>query len=111
MNSQRMTVRCLIEQHQSVCVGHCIEFGISVQGDSVEDVRDRLHTAAQAYVDRVGELVRAGDKAGARQLFAQKAPAVIRLKYHWANLLAGLHIPRNGPSLWADQLPNPLAAA
>jgi len=111
MPSQSFRVHCLIEREQSVWVGHCIEFGISVQGDSVEDVRDRFHTAAQAYVDRVGELVRAGDTAGARQLFARKAPAAIRLKYHWTKLLASLHIPRNGPSLWADQLPNPLTAA
>jgi predicted RNase H-like HicB family nuclease len=111
MPSQPFSVHCLIEREQSLWVGHCIELGISVQGDSVEDVRDRLHIAAQAYVDRVGELVRAGDKAGARQLLARKAPAAIRLKYHWANLLAALHIPRNGPSLWADQLPNPLTAA
>ena len=110
MLSQPMEVRCFIEREQSVWVGHCIEFGISVQADSVEDVRDRLHTAAQAYVDRIGELVRAGDKAGARQLFARKAPASIRLRYHWTKLLASLHVSRNGPSLWADQLPNPLTA-
>ena len=111
MQNQSMRIRCLIEREESVWIGHCIEFGISVQGDSVDDVRDRLHTAAQSYVDRVGDLVQVGDKAGARQLFTRKAPVSIRLKYCWANLLASLHITRNGPSLWADQLPNPLTAA
>jgi hypothetical protein len=110
MINHSMQLRCLIEQDQGLYVGYCLDLGLGVQGDTVAEVRDSLHAAIEAYLQRVAEIARAGDDVGALRLLRRKAPWSLRLKYWLAWLLTRWPRPAEPRArLWAEDHPDPLA--
>lgn len=74
-----MILRCYAEG-----IGHrweavCLDFDLSVQGKSFEDVRRQLRESVIAYIDYVKELP--ADEQG--QFLSRKAPLGLRLKFAW----------------------------
>ncbi|WFE73091.1 hypothetical protein P8S55_08330 [Halomonas sp. M1] len=104
-----LKLRGLIEREGNVYVAHCLELGIAVQGDSVEDVKQRMDAAIGDYIARVVEIFQEGDKQGAKDLLLhRKAPLSVRAKYHWLRLKA-LFRKRSQRAVWEEDRPSPLA--
>ncbi len=96
-----LQLRCLIEQDQGLYVGYCLDLGLGVQGDTVIEVRERLHTAINGYLQRVADIARAGDEADALRLLKRKAPWSLQLRYWLGWLLTHwLRMQRSGERLF-----------
>lgn len=109
MINHSVYLRCLIEQDQGLYVGYCLDLGLGVQGDTVAEVRDSLHAAIEAYLQRVAEIAQAGDAAGALKLLRRKVPWSLRLKYGLAWLRTRWSRPAEpSTQLWAENYPDPL---
>lgn len=78
MAMQTRTARCFAERHGALWVAHCIDFSLAVQGDSLEEVRQKLHEQVDDYVSFINE--HAGEEF-ARQLAKRRSPLPIRLRY------------------------------
>lgn len=55
----------------------CLDLDIAVQGESFEDVRERLHAAIEGYVEDASR----EDKETARRLLSRRAPFSVRAKW------------------------------
>jgi predicted RNase H-like HicB family nuclease len=64
----------------------CLDFDIAVQGESFPEVRDSLHEAIDAYLDRASDL----PEDEPAQLLQRRAPWHLRAKFHLLPLLETL---------------------
>ena len=81
----------------------CLDFCLSTQGDSFEEVMKKMHEQIRDYIEDavVGE-----DKAHVEYLFNRKAPAHQWIKYYGYGALCKLHIIKNGfAKLFREPLP------
>jgi hypothetical protein len=110
MNHHSMQLRCLIERDHELYVGYCLDLGLGVQGDSAAEVREALHAAIDAYLQRVTEIARAGDATGALRLLRRRAPWGLRIKYWLVWLLTRWsRLSERRTRLWAERHPDPRA--
>lgn len=73
-------VRCFAERKDGQWQAFSVEFGLAVQGDSFQDVRQKLHEQLEDYVREAHTI----DAEFKEQLLARCAPLSVRVKYHFA---------------------------
>lgn len=76
-------IRCMAEGGEGHWWAICLDFDIAVQGGSFPEVRDSLHQAIDAYLERVSEL----PEDEREQLLQRRAPWHLRAKFHLLPLL------------------------
>ena len=81
-------VRCFAEMKGEGWQAFSLEFGLAAQGESFEDVRDKLASMIQDYIfEAAGE-----DRKYAPELLARRAPVWVFYRYHRALLLHRLRL-------------------
>lgn len=76
-------VRCYAEMKDGYWQAFSIEYGLAAQGDSLEEVRQKLDAMIREYLtDAYGE-----DRRYQRQLLSRRAPFSQVLKYHYYSVL------------------------
>lgn len=80
-------VRCLIEHTGDQWQAFTLEYGLAVQGSSLNDVKRRLESATKSYLydSLVGE-----DRDHADSLLSRKATADVYFRYYRTRLLSYL---------------------
>lgn len=83
----QLVLRCYAVKDEGVWVASCIDLSLAVQGDSFEEVKEKLEAMIGEYVydATVGE-----DREYAGQLLTRKAPYPEIVKYYWYLLLLKL---------------------
>ncbi len=72
-------VRCYAEGRPDAWEAICLDFDLSVQGESFEAVYRDLNTSIEMYVEYVNGLPEAERAAFARR----RAPLAVRLRFFW----------------------------
>lgn len=74
-----LSVRCFAEAKGDHWVAVCLEFCLAVQGDSADEVKQKLHAQIEEYVY---DAVLGEDRAHARQLMSRHAPLSFYARYY-----------------------------
>jgi hypothetical protein len=79
MQPKNLILRCYAESKNGLWQAFCIDLCLAAQGDSFEEVRDKIHSQIFDYLDDVlcGE-----DREFADQLLNRKAPLSQIAKFH-----------------------------
>ena len=105
---KQLVLRCYAEQKHGQWQAFCLEFDLAAQGDSYQEVKDKIESQIKSYVqDALGE-----DQEYAAQLLSRKAPFSHWLKwiyycitYEYFHMRHGMH------KLFTETLPLTLAKA
>lgn len=82
MKPQELVIRCFSEQKGGVWQAFCLNFDLAAQGDSPEEVHEKIIAMIEDYV--VDALAEDGvDREYAAQLLTRKAPLGLWLRYHY----------------------------
>jgi len=71
MKPSELLLRSYANEYNGQWQAFCIDFGLAAQGDSLEDVRDKLGSMIKEYVN---DALTGEDKEYADQLLRRKAP-------------------------------------
>lgn len=94
MKPQELIIHCFSEQKKGVWQAFCLNFDLAVQGDSSDEVHDKLIAIVQDYV--IDALAEDGaDREYASQLLTRKAPPSLWLRYYWIRLQCKFHSFKN----------------
>jgi hypothetical protein len=98
-------VRCLIEHRRGAWQAFTLEYGLAVQGDSKEDVKQRLERVIISYVTDalIGE-----DREHAEILLSRRATLGVYFRYYLYSMLSTLR-PGSGGSREHKAYREPLA--
>ncbi len=87
MRPESLSLRCYAEREKNgTWFAMCIDLNLSVQGDSVEEARRKLHNLIWQYVREAFF----EDEAYFDSLVPRKAPLSFVLRYHWIRFLSRL---------------------
>lgn len=89
MQPVELFVRCLAERHDGVWQAFCLDFDLAVQGDSLKDVKQKLHAQIAEYVY---DALAGEDQRYARHLLRRTAPWHMYLKWHFYHMLGKLRL-------------------
>lgn len=92
MEPQKLLVRCFAERKGDQWQAFTLELGLAAQGDSCEEVKQKLESMIRSYVY---DAVAGEDKAFADQLLRRRAPGWVYAKYAWLNIRIRLHVAAN----------------
>lgn len=84
MKPIEILLRCYIERKDGIWQAFCIDLCLAVQGDSLADVKRKLHEQIHSYLVDIFE---GEDRPYAAQLLNRKAPFSQIARYHYLNLL------------------------
>jgi len=84
MQQEVVAVRCFAEQTGTGWEAHCVDLGITVQGDTLDSVKSELDNRIHEHID--SSLAARPSRAAATA--ARRAPLALRLRY-WGLFLAG----------------------
>lgn len=76
------TLRCLVEGRGTDWEAICLDFDITAQGSSYDEVVSTLNGLVSLYLEVISEMPEA-ERAG---LVTRRAPVSVRLKFAWALL-------------------------
>lgn len=79
MQPTNLILRCYAEHKDGLWQAFCIDLCLAAQGDSFEDVRDKLHSQ---IVDYLNDALCGEDREFAEQLLNRKAPFSQIAKFH-----------------------------
>ena len=106
MKSTQLILKCYAERKGDQWVAACLDFDLAVQGDSVEEVRGKMHEMIGEYV---GDALVGEDRDYADQLLSRRAPFHVYLKWYAMMFVSRLHHTagsiRNGFELFKETLP------
>ena len=93
MKPCKLIVRCYARMKDKQWQAFCLDFDLAVQGDTFEEVSEKLEEQIYEYVNDalVGE-----DREHAALLLSRKAPISIRLAYHMVSLFHGFSKTKDG---------------
>jgi len=114
MNPIKFLLRCYVERKSGHWQAFCIDLNLAVQGESQEEVVQKLH---QQIHDYLRDIFEGEDRPYAAQLLNRKAPLSLRLRYYQLSMmckLAGLLRAAKSPSIkdrfaFRDAMPVKLA--
>lgn len=80
MKPNNLILKCYAEGKNDLWQAFCLDFDLSVQGESFEEVREKLDAQIREYLHDalIGE-----DKAYAGQLLSRRAPLTQYLKFYY----------------------------
>ncbi len=87
-------IRCFAQRRGKRWEAICLDFDLSVQGDSFEAVYRSLDAAVEEYLKYVAALE---DPAEREAFLSRRAPWPVRLKFTLAMALASLLLPSRDP--------------
>lgn len=100
MKTTDLVLHCYTERKHDIWQAFCIDLTLAVQGDSRDQVTQKLEAQICDYVNAALSI----DKAHARELLSRKAPLRYRLKYQFIRLKNYVHNTKNGAKLAAKNL-------
>lgn len=71
-------LRCFAEPEGRQWQAFCVDLSLAVQGESLAEVKRKLHEQVRSYVEEAYTI----DREYAEQLMCRKAPVSIRFKYY-----------------------------
>ena len=80
MKSTELMLRCYAERKNGIWQAFCLDFTLAVQGDSVEEVKNKLESQILEYVH---DALVGKDKKHAKDLLERKAPLKYWLKFYF----------------------------
>ncbi|WGL63797.1 hypothetical protein QDX81_02025 [Pseudomonas sp. CW003PS] len=83
MKPIEILLRCYMEKKNGYWQAFCIDLSLAVQGDTIEEVKGKLHEQIYDYLNDIFE---GEDRPYASQLLNRKAPLYQRAKYHFYKL-------------------------
>lgn len=86
MHADQLVLCCYAEKKGDQWQAFCIDLCLAVQGDSLEDVRQKLESMIVEYVE---DALAGEDKPYAAQLLTRRAPLRYQIKYR---LLAAIGV-------------------
>jgi hypothetical protein len=93
-HSVPIIVHCLFEKRQLGWQGFTLEYGLAVQGESLEDARRRLESVIICYIN---EALSGEDRPYAEVLLRRRATARVYFRYHLHRLLSNFRPSGGGP--------------
>lgn len=78
MRSNELLLRCYAEKKDGVWQAFCLDFDLAVQGESLDEVRKKLHNI---IVDYLTDALIGEDRKHAEQLLNRRAPRWMYLKF------------------------------
>lgn len=93
MKPKELMLRCYANKDGDQWQAFCIDFGLAVQGDSLQEVKTKLFVMIKEYLydALVGE-----DKEYAEQLLNRKAPFKQLSTYHYYRLMHKIGVFKDG---------------
>jgi len=82
-------LRCFAVGNNNIYQAFCIDLGLAVQGESFDEVKDKLDAQIHDYVY---DAIEGEDKEYRDQLLSRKSPISIRVKYYWYRCLSKIHL-------------------
>ena len=92
MRGYPLVFRCYAERHGDQWLAYCIDLTLAVQGDSFQDVRQRLDEQIVSYVY---DAIAGEDQQHAAYLLTRKAPLRLRYRYYVLASLQRIHALRD----------------
>lgn len=83
MKPKEILLRCYAERKKDYWQAFCIDLCLAVQGESLDEVRKKLHEQVRDYLLDIFE---GEDQPYAEQLLNRKAPLSQIAKYHYINI-------------------------
>ena len=81
MKPVELIIRCYAESKRGVWQAFCLNFDLAVQGDSLEEVQEKMKAMVNDYVyDALAD--DGADRDFASQLLTRRAPVSVHLKYY-----------------------------
>lgn len=103
MKTKDLFLRCYVEKKHDVWQGFCLEFCLAVQGDSPQEVREKLEAMISEYVY---DAVIGEDREFAYELLNRRAPLPQWLKYYfYAFAIRCMHL-KNDVTLFMEPYPH-----
>lgn len=92
MRPESLSLRCYAEREtDGTWFAMCVDLNLAVQGDSVKEVRAKLHNLIDQYVREAFTV----DEDYFDSLIPRKAPLSFLIRYHWISLLVRVHAMRS----------------
>lgn len=84
MRSRVVAVRCFAEEAAGRWEAHCVDLGLSVRGNSLDEVKEELDTLIHELIDHTLVMRRRAPRSAP----SPRNPLQLRLRY-WGLLIAG----------------------
>lgn len=88
-----MVLRCFAEKKANVWQAFCIDLNLAVQGNSLHEVKLKLHAQIGEYLY---DALVGPDKEYAEQLLSRRAPLLFRARYYVYKTLSRIAWAHNG---------------
>jgi hypothetical protein len=82
-----MKIRCIVKNEGGSYVAMSLDFGLAVQGDSIDDVKIKLLQQVEEYINEANR----EDVAYKEQLFSRKGPVGWFIRYYFAYFMSKLN--------------------
>lgn len=102
MKTRQLTIKCFAKQTEGVWVAVCLDFYLAAQGESMEEVKNKLEEQIYNYVEEA--LL---DKQYGDQLLNRRAPLSSWLEYYYIRATQRLF--HRATSVFIEMMPLRLA--
>ena len=96
-----IVVRCFAERQDDQWQAFSLEFGLAAQAASLGEVRAKLESMIESYVQEA----LTEDRAHAKALLARKGTQRVYLKFYWYHFLSFLRHARGTFDIFSETLP------
>lgn len=105
MKPNEILLRCFAERKEGYWQAFCIDLCLAVQGDSLKEVQQKLHSQVGDYLH---DILEGEDRPYAAQLLNRKAPMSIMARYYFLSAMSHFHRWKNA-FVFRDAMPLKLA--
>lgn len=107
MKPYEILLRCFAERKEDYWQAFCIDLCLAVQGDSLQEVKGKLHSQIADYLQ---DILEGEDRPYAAQLLRRKSPLPIVAKYHLISAMSHVHRWKQNAFAFRDAMPLKLAS-
>ncbi|MDZ7868844.1 MAG: hypothetical protein U5L02_06500 [Rheinheimera sp.] len=105
MRANDLILRCYAKKDGDVWVAVCIDLCLAAQGQTLNEVKQKLEVMTRSYIKGAFE----EDREYAGQLLARKAPLSQQATYHWIKFLNTCVNFKHNVKAFAEVMPMKLA--
>lgn len=99
MKSNKLILKCYLEQEEGSWVAVCLDFNLAAQAESERSAKKKLEAMIQSYVTEALTV----DREYADQLLTRRAPLHMWIRYYWISVMSAIR--KNKRSVFSEVMP------
>lgn len=99
MKSDKLILKCYLEQEEGSWVAVCLDFNLAAQAESERSAKKKLEAMIQSYVTEALTV----DREYADQLLTRRAPLHMWIRYYWISVMSAIR--KNKRSVFSEVMP------